>query len=105
MLLEKLKGYAGMHSEWDSRVSELRSRCDCGFDYDAHPIPPQRVMKEINSVLDEDVIVTTDVGQNQMWAMHCLRIDHPRHMLTSGSFGTMGFGLPSAMGAKVARPD
>lgn len=104
-LLEKLKGYANVHSEWDGKVSALRKRCDCGFNYDADPIPPQRVMKEINAILDKDVIVTTDVGQNQMWAMHCLSIEYPRQMITSGSFGTMGFGLPSAMGAKVAKPD
>ena len=62
-------------------------------------------MKEINRLLDGDVIVTTDVGQNQMWAMHCLDIRRPRQFITSGSFGTMGFGLPAAMGAKIAKPD
>ena len=62
-------------------------------------------MKEINALLDGDVIVTTDVGQNQMWAMHCLDIRRPRQFITSGSFGTMGFGLPAAIGAKVAKPD
>ena len=104
-LIDALKGYANTHTEWDGTVAGLRKRCDCGFDFDGHPIPPQRVMKEINRLLDGDVIVTTDVGQNQMWAMHCLDIRRPRQFITSGSFGTMGFGLPAAMGAKIAKPD
>ena len=62
-------------------------------------------MQEINTLLDDDTIVTTDVGQNQMWAMHYLNIEHPRQFITSGTFGTMGFGLPSAIGAKAAKPD
>ena len=104
-LLDALKGYANMHSEWDGKVAGLRKRCDCGFNFEGHPILPQTVMKEINKLLDGDVIVTTDVGQNQMWSMHCLDIRRPRQFITSGSFGTMGFGLPAAMGAKIAKPD
>jgi acetolactate synthase-1/2/3 large subunit len=52
-----------------------------------------------------DAIVTTDVGQHQMWAANRLRFDAPRHWITSGGLGTMGFGLPAALGAQVARPD
>ena len=69
------------------------------------PIAPQKVMHEINRLIDDDTIVTTDVGQNQMWAMHYLDIEHPRQFLTSGTFGTMGFGLPAAIGAKAALPE
>ena len=105
LLLDALKGYKDIHSEWDQRYATLRKVCQCDFDYDTDPILPQRVMKEINALLDGDVIVTTDVGQNQMWAMHCLDIRRPRQFITSGSFGTMGFGLPAAIGAKVAKPD
>ena len=105
LLLDALKGYKDIHSEWDQRYAKLRKVCQCDFDYDTDPILPQRVMKEINALLDGDVIVTTDVGQNQMWAMHCLDIRRPRQFITSGSFGTMGFGLPAAIGAKVAKPD
>ncbi|AGI48385.1 acetolactate synthase, large subunit, biosynthetic type [Thermoplasmatales archaeon BRNA1] len=106
LLLNALKGYQSTHSDWDGRIKQLRDRCRCAFDYDCEPIVPQKVMHEINRLLErEDVIVTTDVGQNQMWAMHCLDVKYPRQFITSGSFGTMGFGLPSAMGAKMARPD
>lgn len=105
LLLDALKGYKSCHSEWDERYAKLRKRCQCSFDIDKDPIAPQKVMCEINKLLDGDVIVTTDVGQNQMWSMHCLDIRRPRQFITSGSFGTMGFGLPSALGAKVAKPD
>jgi len=62
-------------------------------------------MHELNKFIDDDTIVTTDVGQNQMWAMHHLKIRRPRQFISSGSFGTMGFGLPSALGAKCAFPE
>ena len=105
LLLDALKGYKDCKSEWNERYAKLRKRCQCSFDIDTDPIAPQKVMCEINKLLDGDVIVTTDVGQNQMWSMHCLDIRRPRQFITSGSFGTMGFGLPAAMGAKVAKPD
>ncbi len=90
---------------WDRDVAEMKTRCGCGIDIDTVPILPQKVMHEINGLIDDDTIVTTDVGQNQMWAMHYLNIRRPRQFISSGSFGTMGFGLPSAIGAKAARPD
>ncbi|MBR4216547.1 MAG: hypothetical protein IKR87_02315 [Candidatus Methanomethylophilaceae archaeon] len=62
-------------------------------------------MHEINKIIKDDTIVTTDVGQNQMWAMHHLNFEHPRRLLSSGTFGTMGYGLPAAIGAKAAKPD
>jgi len=105
LLLDALRGYKDCKSEWNERYAKLRKRCQCSFDINTDPIAPQKVMCEINKLLDGDVIVTTDVGQNQMWSMHCLDIRRPRQFITSGSFGTMGFGLPSAMGAKVAKPD
>lgn len=92
--------------EWATQVAGFRARCSrCDLDLQDTPISPQKVMYEINKILDEDTIVTTDVGQNQMWAMHHLKITRPRQFISSGSLGTMGFGLPSAMGAKVACPE
>ena len=90
---------------WAMTLTSFKSRCCCDFDYDGVPIKPQKVMHEINKLIDDDTIITTDVGQNQMWAMHCLNIKRPRQMISSGGFGTMGFGLPSAIGAKAACPD
>ena len=98
-------GTAPRHEGWCKEVMEFKKRCECDTDYDTSPIIPQKVMHEINRILDDDTIVTTDVGQNQMWAMHHLKIRRPRQLITSGGFGTMGFGLPAAIGAKVACPD
>jgi len=107
MLIEKLGGYSSNRPAWDLNIQDLKKRCKCNFDYDANPIVPQKVMYEINKITreDRDIIITTDVGQNQMWAMHYLEIDRPRQLISSGGFGTMGFGLPSAIGAKAACPD
>jgi acetolactate synthase-1/2/3 large subunit len=55
-------------------------------------------------LIDDDTIITTEVGQNQMWAAHFLKVRHPRQFITSGGMGTMGFGLPAAIGAKMAMP-
>ncbi len=92
-------------SAWKERVMSFKKRCCCDMEREDVPIAPQRVMCELNKVIDDDTIITTDVGQNQMWAMHYLNIEHPRQFITSGTFGTMGFGLPSAIGAKAAKPD
>ncbi len=92
-------------SQWTEYALGVKRSSACNPDISCTPIAPQKVMHEINKVIDDDTIVTTDVGQNQMWAMHYLNIEHPRQFLTSGTFGTMGFGLPSAIGAKAARPD
>ncbi len=105
MLIEALGGYVDIHTQWDSKVKDAKKKCPCDFNYGCHPIVPQKVMYELNKFLDDDVIVTTDVGQNQMWAMHYLDIRRPRQFISSGSFGTMGFGLPSAIGAKAAKPE
>ena len=69
------------------------------------PLKPQRVIKEISEVLTPESILTTDVGQNQMWAAHFYDTQKPRKFISSGGLGTMGFGFPSAIGAKVACPD
>lgn len=105
MLIEQCAGVA-QHPEWLAVAAGYRNRCmSCKTDYDSAPILPQRIMYELNKFIDKDTIVTTDVGQNQMWAMHHLKITRPRQFISSGSFGTMGFGLPSALGAKTACPD
>ena len=90
---------------WKEKAMSFKKRCCCDMEREDVPIAPQRVMCELNKVIDDNTIVTTDVGQNQMWAMHYLNIEHPRQFITSGTFGTMGFGLPSAIGAKAAKPD
>jgi acetolactate synthase-1/2/3 large subunit len=69
------------------------------------PIDPEAALDALQAATGGDAIVTTDVGQHQMWAANRLRFDAPRRWITSGGLGTMGFGLPAALGAQVARPD
>ncbi|MCQ2084597.1 MAG: biosynthetic-type acetolactate synthase large subunit [archaeon] len=104
MLIDAIGGSVS-HDSWIRQAKEYKARRNVDFNYFTHPIIPQKVMWELNKFIDEDTIITTDVGQNQMWAMHYLDIKRPRQFLSSGSFGTMGFGLPAAIGAKAARPD
>ncbi len=68
-------------------------------------IKPQHVVKLIDKLTDGKALITTEVGQNQMWAAQFYGFNEPRALLTSGGLGTMGYGLPAAIGAKVARPD
>jgi acetolactate synthase-1/2/3 large subunit len=68
-------------------------------------IKPQHLMREIDRLSAGHAIVTTDVGQHQMWAAQLIRFNEPRLWITSGGLGSMGFGLPSAVGAQMARPD
>ena len=105
LLIDAIGGTAPSYAEWIDHAKQIKKRCFCDQRKECIPIAPQRIMYEINQLIDDDTIITTDVGQNQMWAMHYLNISHPRQFLTSGTFGTMGFGLPSAIGAKAAMPD
>jgi acetolactate synthase I/II/III large subunit len=68
-------------------------------------VAPQHVLDALRDALSDDAIVTTDVGQHQMWAAQRLGFEAPRRWLTSGGLGTMGFGLPAALGAQAARPE
>ena len=66
---------------------------------------PANIIKHIGAMAPEDTIITTDVGQHQMWTAQVYPFKHPRTFLTSGGLGTMGFGLPTAIGAALANPD
>src|SRR3970040_1841538 len=70
-------------------------------------LKPQKVLETLQTLTAErdDVVFTTGVGQHQMWAMQYLLCDTPRSFISSGGLGTMGFGIPAAIGAKAARPD
>jgi acetolactate synthase-1/2/3 large subunit len=74
------------------------------YNRDADLIQPQEILQSLNQITRGEAIVTTGVGQHQMWAAQYLDFAHPRSFLTSGSMGTMGFGLPAAVGAQVANP-
>ena len=75
------------------------------MDTDTSVIQPQNVVQSVYRITRGDAIVVTDVGQHQMWAAQHYLFDRPRRWITSGGLGTMGFGLPAALGAQVALPD
>ncbi len=91
-------------TEWVRRIREYKREHAPVYDYDSTPIKQQSVMKEINRLIDDRTIITTEVGQCQMWAAHYLNMKHPRTFISSGGLGTMGSGFPFAIGAKVAKP-
>lgn len=101
----KSRSERGKPSEWLKHVEKLKKEFSPRMDYDEVPIKPQRAIKEIMDVLGEDAIVVTEVGQCEMWAAHFFTVRKPRHFISSGGLGTMGFGFPASMGVKVARPD
>jgi acetolactate synthase-1/2/3 large subunit len=103
MICAALKGRPG--SAWTDRVRELREACTCDLDRDEKPIKPQRIIYELSKNLPDRSIITTEVGQNQMWVTHFYPISRGETIITSGGLGTMGFGLPAAIGAKVGQPD
>jgi acetolactate synthase I/II/III large subunit len=92
---------------WLEQLRAWRERHPLRYDDCAATLKPQRVLQLLDAALRErsDVIWSTGVGQHQMWAMQYLRCERPRSFLTSGGHGTMGFGLPAAIGARAARPD
>lgn len=90
---------------WINKVKKYKEEYAPFYDYDSKPIKQQRVMKELNEIIDDKTIIVTEVGQCQMWAAHYLNIKNQRQFISSGGLGTMGFGFPASIGAKIARPD
>jgi acetolactate synthase-1/2/3 large subunit len=91
-------------SDWTQHIADLKSTYGLNYDRDSTSIQPMQVIEEINKITKGEAIVSTGVGQHQMWAAQYFDFAHPRLWLTSGSMGTMGFGLPAAVGAQFARP-
>ncbi|MBL8446701.1 MAG: acetolactate synthase 3 catalytic subunit [Zoogloeaceae bacterium] len=89
---------------WWKQVEEWRRRDCLKFKHDGEIIKPQFVVQKLWEVTNGDAFVTSDVGQHQMWAAQYYRFDKPRRWLNSGGLGTMGVGLPYAMGAQFAHP-
>ena len=90
---------------WAEKMKALAKDCDCTIDLDSCPVDPRRLIHEINRALGDNDIVTTGVGQHQMFAAHFLKRTKPRTFISSGGAGTMGYGFPAAIGAKIAKPD
>ena len=104
MLIEAVRSMAPRsRTAWLERVKQLRAM-EPEMDEEGG-IKPWRVLKIMRKVLPRDAIMTTGVGQNQMWAALHFEVYTPRAFISSGGLGTMGFGFPASIGAKVARPD
>jgi acetolactate synthase I/II/III large subunit len=90
---------------WWQQIDRWRS-VDClQYDRNSQKVKPQFVIEQLYKVTKGDAFITSDVGQHQMWAAQYYRFDKPRRWINSGGLGTMGFGLPSAIGVKLAHPD
>ncbi len=91
--------------DWWQQIDDWRSKDCLKFDRDSDKIKPQFVVETLYKLTNGDAFVTSDVGQHQMWAAQFYKFDKPRRWINSGGLGTMGFGLPAAMGVQFAHPD
>ena len=92
------------HSEWMNQIYEWKKEFPLRH-YEEDILTPQYVLEAIYELTDGEAIISTDVGQHQIWTAQFYKVNKPRHFLSSGGLGTMGFGLGAAIGAKVANPD
>lgn len=90
---------------WWAQINEWRAQDCLKFDRESEIIKPQFVLEELHKITNGDAYVTSDVGQHQMFAAQYYGFDKPRRWINSGGLGTMGFGLPAAMGVQLAFPD
>ena len=110
-LITKLDSYnSDVLEPWHNQIKEWKSLHGLNYDLykdesDAHSILPQAVVQHVHEITKGDAYVTSDVGQHQMFAAQYYHFDKPRRWINSGGLGTMGFGLPAAMGVKLAFPN
>lgn len=91
-------------SEWLQLVADLQREFPCNIPQEKDPLSHYGLINAVAACVDDEAIVTTDVGQHQMWTAQAYPLNRPRQWLTSGGLGTMGFGLPAAVGAALANP-
>jgi acetolactate synthase-1/2/3 large subunit len=93
------------HTAWEQALLAKKQEMPLTYQWKNDGIPPQWVVEKLWEVTGGDAIIATEVGQNQMWAAQYYKVDRPRHFLSSGGLGTMGYGFPAAIGAQFANPD
>ncbi len=91
--------------EWFKQIAEWKAKYPLAYKDNSKFIKPQYVIEQLYEITGGDVIITTEVGQNQMWAAQYFTYTRPRSFISSGGMGTMGFGFPAAIGAQFGRPD
>ncbi|POZ87977.1 MULTISPECIES: biosynthetic-type acetolactate synthase large subunit [Petrotoga] len=91
--------------EWLEKIKEWKRRFPLNYEYDDNSIKPQYLIEKLDELCDENTVIVTEVGQNQMWAAQYFHFSKPRSFITSGGLGTMGYGLPASMGVQVGNPD
>ena len=91
--------------QWAEQIGRWKAEFPLRYDWDDEAIKPQYVIQEISNLTRGEALIVTGVGQHQMWAAQYYRFKHPRAWCTSGGLGTMGYGLPTAMGVQAAHPD
>jgi acetolactate synthase-1/2/3 large subunit len=104
-LMNGRKGFKKDFSKWVAHIQKLKRRHALNYNRASELIQPYYVIECLNEITRGEAIIATGVGQHQMWAAQYYGYKHPRSWITSGSMGTMGFGLPAAIGAQVACPD
>ena len=105
LLQESAVDYKGSYDAWRSHVIEMNSKYPFAYKTNDSYIMPQELIEKVSQLVDDDTVIVTDVGQHQMWAAQFFNSRKPRQFLTSGGLGTMGYGLPAALGAKLGQPD
>jgi acetolactate synthase-1/2/3 large subunit len=90
--------------DWFKRIAQWKKKFPFKYDKNSDAIKPQYVIEEIYKQTEGKAVITTGVGQNQMWSAQFYKFSRPRQFLSSGGLGTMGYGLPAAIGAQVAQP-
>ncbi len=104
-LAVKGRDFPARFAAWREKIAAMHEAHPFSYQKREGVIMPQQLIEIVRRLMDDDTIFVTDVGQHQMWAAQFCTVSRPRHFLSSGGLGTMGYGLPAAIGAKVGQPD
>ena len=104
-LAAKGEDFPAKFAAWREKIAAMHKEHPFSYQKRDGFIMPQQLIETVRHLMDDDTIFVTDVGQHQMWAAQFCNVSRPRHFLTSGGLGTMGYGLPAAIGAKIGQPD